>query len=537
MACCWPGAGIGDRQLSGALRVVSRQVTSKHLALLAEMRPLRFPVPRNSSLRVATPVRRSRQRGYAEGLVPLMTLLVYGLLGLLLIAFIASFLLPIAWLKGRWRIAALLCVVGFWGHLYFKNVTAPEEDRTWRRAGWARCEVEQEQLPSSIVVDGFLDEGAALRTRVLYALFAERHLDFIEVKVPQSGADAGRIAYPDGDGESGWFLPSSKGSYVRLQLGKKGDPACVDLPYGLSDRMDRPPFLPDTCIAATYSNAPTARYALSLGTGASRDTRQYGSWVLLDRTTGQPIVRLTTTDTPGRVSSAGLGLSLPARPLVGDCRSPHTIIVDRLIGSDSARQTQLLLVERVDAKPDVTSIDQAASNMPLVRAISEPFLYSEAEEGSLFAPEIRQSEWKLAIEQAFSAGYADYGSTLVDLRARRLISLAPTSRANSYPWQVFAVGEAFLVVSTSPGWYETSSNLMALYSRDGRLLWAVHVEKPGPADIQCTHWWPQAAYITTTDLVLADRCIKLTPDEARALGKDGRGEIWKIPLRSLPGKL
>ena len=480
---------------------------------------------------------RCRQRGYAEGLVPLMTLLVYGLLGLLLIAFVASFLVPFAWLKGKWRIAAVMVVVGFWGHLYREKVTLPKEDGEWRLAGRARCDAEQKQIPLLPVVDGFLDEGAALRKQALRQLFAERHLDFIEIKIPQSGAAAGLIAYPDGDGETGWIVPTSKGAYVRLQLGKKGDPTCVELPYGLSGRMDSPPFLPDTCVTATYSDAPTARYALSLRTGASRESRQYGSWSLVDRTNGQPIVALTTTDAAGGFGSAGIGLSIPGKPHFSDCGAPHTIIVDRLAGSGNVRQTQLLAEERVSAQPEVASIDQADPGIPLVHAVAQTILFSDSEEGVLFSPEIQRSEWESAIERASQVGYADFGTRLVDLRAGKLISLQPTSRDNSYPWQVLSVGESFLVVSTAPSWYTTSANLVALYSRDGKLLWTANVAKPDSHDVRCSGWWPQAAYVTPADLVLVDRCAKLSPDEARASGKDVRGEHWNIPLRSLPGKL
>lgn len=486
-------------------------------------------------MRTAAPVRRGTQQGYAEGLVPLITLMVYGLIGLMLIAFVASIAAPAAWLKGRWRLAVLVVVVGFWGHLYWQKVAQPKARVEWMLAARARCDAERKQIPPLPAVEGFLDEGAALHKHVLWQLFAERHLEFIEIAIPPSGAAAGRIAYPDGDGEEAWVLPTSKGAYVRLQLGKKGDPDCVELPRGLAGRMDSPPFLPDTCVTARYSNAPTARYALSLRPVASPASRRDGAWAFIDRTTGVALMTLTTSDSPQGFIGAGGYLSRPGGPHVSDCSTPHTIIVDRLAGPVNVRPTQLLTDEQVMAQPEVASIDRSDPAIPRVQAVSQTILFNDAEEQALFSLDGR-AKWELAIERAAQVGDADFGRQLVDLRAGRLVSLRPTSRESSYPWEVFAVSGSFLVISSTPSWDRAPANLLASYSRDGSLQWRANVVTPEPRERRCTAWWPRAAYVTATDLVLATRCAKLSPDEWRATHKDGRGELWKIPLSALPGK-
>jgi len=88
---------------------------------------------------------RARQMGYAEGLVPLMTLIIFTLLGVLLIVFVVSFVIPFVWLKGKARIVIVVCVISLWGYVYWSQIGTPEAQKRWRVAGWAQCEKEQAQ--------------------------------------------------------------------------------------------------------------------------------------------------------------------------------------------------------------------------------------------------------------------------------------------------------------------------------------------------------------------------------------------------------
>ncbi|MBG9387425.1 hypothetical protein [Caenimonas aquaedulcis] len=488
----------------------------------------------------APSTRRSTQRGHAEGLVPLMTLLVYGFVGLLLVVFIASLLTPIAWLKGKWRLAVVTCVLVFWGHLYWDNIQRPKDLTKWRQAARAQCDIEQAKLPLSIAVDGFLDEGAAMRKDSLLKLFSERRLKFIEVKVRPSPEVAARVAYPDGDHEGVWAVPDVNTPYVRLELGEKGDPACTALPVGVSSRADRAPFLPDTCITLKPLALPTARYSLTLHPSTAPEPTEYGSWTFINRETGEKLAKLTTVDT---LNSIGSGQVSPrdAQTPYSDCRSPHTVIVDRLTNftgkNDGEHPTQLLEVELVKPNADVASIDASAADVPLLKPVIEQTLYTEQESRELFSPEIGKPEWESSVGRARERGIASYGSRLIVWPERKLVSLTPTAKTNAYPWQVFAVDNGFIVLRTSLSWYETPHNLVARYSRDGSLEWTIRIASQAGGSTKCSHFWPQAVYSTETHLVFADRCGTVSRDQMTEPQKTTHGEVWKVALNSLPGSL
>lgn len=474
-----------------------------------------------------------------------MTLLIYGFLGLLLLVLVASFVLPIAKLKGKWRVTILAGVLAFWGHLYWTKIQKPEELAKWRAAGWLQCDLEQKQLPASFNLDGFVDEGAALRKASLLQLLSERRIKFVEIRVRAGSDGSARIVLPDGDQEPAWTLPTASSPFIRLQLGQVGDPACAALPYGVADRVDRIPFLPDTCITMTGLAVPTARYALTLRPGATPDAKQYGLWALVDRTNSANQMTLTTSDTSDSVSAGQLPRA--GQSSFSDCRSPHTVIADRLGGADRSRfeqWPQLVSLEKRTASPDVVSVSQGTRSVPLLVPEIESTQYSEDETSLIFSPEGHKSAWEQAVNKARVFGSASHGANLLDWSNRRLVTLAPTATKDPYPWQVFAVNNGFIVLPTSRSWYDTESSLVARYSRDGAFLWAVRIAKPSSSTWSawsawsaCSHFTPRAVYATASHLILASTCTKLTREQVTVQGKDTSGQLWKVPLRALPGNV
>jgi hypothetical protein len=478
---------------------------------------------------------RSRQRGYAEALVPLMTLIVIGALAVLLVTLILSFVLPTRLLKGKARISAVAVVALIWVALFWRYVGEPELYKKWRRATIEDCRAELAHIPELIRVDGFLDEGAALRKDMLLQLFSERGLSFVEIRVRQSNGKAPHIVYPDGDFESSWTLANPRTSTVRLELSADDDPACTALPDRLEERITQPPFLPNTCIKLTYLDAPTARYVLQLQPAAPLPSRKQGRWQLVDRLNGQMIASLPTVD-PLSGIPASRKLSSDARRPVNDCRSPHTVLVDRLRSARPAAEplnSQVLAREEIQATTDVIAISTSSTKLPEVVADAEETLWTEEEEQMLFNPELHQNGWREAVATAKKQGRAPYGSQLLDWDKKKLVSLKPTTQ-DPYPWKVFSDGNGFFAVSTSPSWYERSSNLLVRYRRDGTLAWSVRVLTPSTPKHTCQKFWPQAVYATSSHLVLADRCQKLSYDQQKKTGKRVIGERWSIPLNALP---
>ncbi len=471
----------------------------------------------------------------------LITLAIYGVIGLLALTFVASFVVAMRGPTGRRRQVAVGTVVSFWSVLFWHFILGPANESSWRVAGQQLCESEKLRFPKTFAVDGFLDEGALIRKSSLLQLLSDRRLNFIEIAVRRKSDGTGSIAYPDGSQESEWTVPKGSSPYVRLELGRVGDPACAVLPYGLAERVDRFPFLPDTCITMSGMAQPTARHTLSLRPSALPALRRFGSWVLTDRFTGSPELSLTTADTSD-FANAGQ-ISGDTQSSSHGCLTPHTEIVNRLVGPGplSAVQTpQVMRAERLTANADVISVNQSAKSIPLIVPEIESAAYDEDESVALFSPQVRKSDWEAAIRRAKEFGYSNYGESLLDWPNRKLIKLVPTQIENPYPWEVFAVNQGFIVLPTSPNWHDAPSSLVARYSRNGALLWAIRVTKPArawPAWKGCARWWPQAVYTTATHLVLASRCTKLTQDQITVPGKDTSGQLWKIPLQSLPGEV
>lgn len=145
-------------------------------------------------------------------------------------------------------------------------------------------------------------------------------------------------------------------------------------------------------------------------------------------------------------------------------------------------------------------------------------------------------DWQATVEAARASGIAAYGTRILDLPRRKLVALDVVDRGSSRPqaWEAVAVGDGFIAVTRRSDWTLAASNVLVRYRRDGTVAWSVRVATPSSGR-RCTKFWPQAVYTTKTHLVVADRCIgKLSYDEQRATGKAEAGEIWRIPLASLP---
>lgn len=486
---------------------------------------------------------RFKQRGFADGLAPLMILMLYGLVGLIVIAVLASVALPLFTLKGKARAIALLAVAIFWTGLGWEKVVQPNRVRQQeidsRTTAYSLCRAGLRSLPNAFQVDGFLDGGAAIRKQSILSLFGERNLRFVEIQVRRNWGMPPQIAYPDSDVDSGWQVSSPEGTFIRLELGRRGDPNCLmTLPYGIAGHIDRPPFLPDTCMTANPSDAPSARYEVAFEKSDSLHNQPFAAWTFIDRTTGNRLASLTTVDKPNAVSAGRL--NKPEGPRFDNCQSPHTILVDRIIGPQSGEHLapQVLREHLIVAKVKPTEVEAAQKIIPEVHISETPTLYSEQESALLFNPTSHHSEWELAVATAKEKGWASFGSRLLDWRERRLVSLAPLAEGNSYPWNVLAVGDGFLVFSTNAPWREGVPNLLIRYASNGSFDWALRITRSAGAPLDPTcRFEPRAASISGDFLLLSKNCTKLAYADVKVPGKDITGLILKIPLKALPGKI
>lgn len=463
--------------------------------------------------------------------------LIFGALAVFwLLVILGSLAIPFVFATGWWRLVILLPIVGFWGYQYREQFQKPEAMAKWRLTGLEQCRSESKALPNLIPTDGFLDEGVGVSDEIILALFSERQLDFVEIYFPNTNTIfRNRIEL---DTAKALVQP-----YIHLTLSKKGDPHCVRLLGAPEGKERRVPFLPDTCLTATYQNEPTARYAIRLEHAAEPESKLYGRWTLIDRVTSTPIASVTTTETRNPI----LGTRALYKPedvrRLADCPSPQAVLVNRFVGTKPGTgkltEEQLVRIESSKASIDVMKIDAPDRQLRLITVEAERAFYDAKEERLLFSQEIFEDGWKAAMDEALQRGVASFGSKLLLLPARKLISLELTGDGRGYPWEVFAVNDGFFVVRTSPSWYETDKNLIARFDRSGTFIWAVNLKEPHLFDSQCSFFSPRSIYVTTEHLVLATKCKELSYEERRQMNtsKVSMGEKWKIPLRSLPGRL
>lgn len=448
-------------------------------------------------------ISQKRQQGYAEALVPLMTLIVIGFGILLAASFVVSLLLPLK-LKGHAKKIGLTVVIVFWGWQCWTHFGKKKYEEEMRLAARAHCENELNSIPSVINLEGFLDDAAALRISTLRKLFEERRLKFIEVRVQSHWNKPPSIAYPNGQGESGWEIKQPVNSYIRLELSNKDNPLCLELPYGIKSEINRPPFLPNTCIAGTALEKPTARYRLHLEEKGNPKDSKFGTWVLLDSETNMRLVSLTTSDKHEKIAPGGIAPVEHSKST--DCGSPNTTIVNRFLNTNDTQVSPQLLTTKVitaDISPDILSADPSTHRTYATETVLE---HSVKEASHLYNPEIYLEQWQQSVEKAQRNRWAGYGSKLVDWKNQQLLSLKV--KQDTWPWHVLATEAGFFVFSTSREWQSNDENLLVHYTPDGKLVRAVRIEtdsaqKENP---MCGQFMPRAIELTEDRIKLISGC-------------------------------
>jgi len=434
--------------------------------------------------------------------------------------------------KGKLRIPAILVVVAFWGWLYQVKIAMPirasTEETNFRTSAWRQCESDLANLEASYPVDGVLDEAASLRKRQVLQLLSERKLNFVEFKVQKfEGAQPGN-SYANSES---WLVPRSGGSFVRVELGKIGDTHCdKDLTYVTEGRTQKPPFLPDTCVKTSFSDVSTARYAVTHKAGGHTANPKYNDWQLVDRQQNKVLARLTTIDQSERAST-GQDLSRPPARSLSDCRSPHTLLADRLVGIDQsiAGHPQLVSMTTVQANVSPKSLDIKVSSAPKVQATAELTALNEEEDRQIFQPYIAKQGWINAVDQAKRTGWGTYGPQLLDWKNRRLITLR-LMEGNSYPWVSSSGDDGFWVRSTGPDWYQRPDNLIARYTADGQLLWTASVVG---TEVEVL---PEGCQMIPYAMAFDAKFVSLHKP-CRSAKSTREGLVWRIKRTDLPKKV
>ncbi|WP_316674720.1 hypothetical protein [uncultured Tolumonas sp.] len=447
-----------------------------------------------------------------------------------LLALVTSIVLPLRKLKGAGQVAVILLVLVFWGVVYWKNLGGGSDfaERDWRVASRNVCEKETASFPHWFRIDSFVDEATIIRTQSVLLLLSERGLKFVEIRVGKNQSSKGFIAFGDSQGDGYWETGVAEGSYARLELGKKGDVSCTELPSHVKGHESELPFLPDTCIKVTYSNKATSRYALEL-TPSHYSTwssaRKYGAWTLTDREKNQQLATVTTSDT-STFRPVGFVTDLlnidPIRGPSQDCRTASNAIINRILAPELPRgdYPQLLRLDK-EITSNTPLFDANNSAIPKVSTVEQGVKYSDKDIDLLFGSENSHALWIKAIDQAKNSGWGNFGHYLIDWKERVIRTLQPPKW-----WMVQAVNDGFIAYSFSAQSWSAEGGLILRYASNGKLDWSARVLPPKSPSGKCNRFEPRAIYTEGTDLILADKC-----------GEGDIGAKWLIRIRDLPGKL
>ncbi|GAB2904542.1 hypothetical protein GCM10027046_37660 [Uliginosibacterium flavum] len=398
-------------------------------------------------------------------------------------------------------------------------------------------------MPQSLEIDSFIDEGAALRGDLIYELLLKRNLKAIYVQPqPTDDGKALRYAYPDGDHIGRFTYPaaiapkSASAKYIKLELhnGEEGNCLPADwTPLYIQDRYKKPPALPKTCLAYSFTDNPQTQYSLRYNKSQKIAGEQFGTWSIVDLLANQPIASLTTVDLPPSVNSGG----------PSDCRSPYTVLAWRIKPDPSRRNLFAVKQSIVVASPSFLELIDQKESLPLVqtRTTKTPFVKGEWEAGS--SNTALHARWQEAVDEGIRSGVGHYdgqdaghwfssdyriyegahgSGRILDWGQRNLIGLqlveTGTQIRTGINWDVSASEGGFLVFTRE--WKKGENPLVARYNINGSLDWAIQI--PGAPVINGCGFGPRQALSTDTEILLKQPSCN-----------NKEGTVWRLPKEDI----
>lgn len=219
---------------------------------------------------------------------------LYLIAGLVLIAFIGSFLWSATAFKGKKRTVVLTVVVVFWAGFYWNTHGRSASRYKWERNANEICAAEPDNSLESQDIDSLVDENTVLTPDSVLFLLSQNNLKSVEVRVGKSTDrnDSSTFGH-----DYSWKKNDVEKLYAKLELSKKGDPACVALPHDAAGHESHIPFLPDTCVKASFLHEPSSRYSLEFAPAHYSDwplMSKYGAWTIIDKQTNKKLATATT---------------------------------------------------------------------------------------------------------------------------------------------------------------------------------------------------------------------------------------------------
>lgn len=406
-----------------------------------------------------------------------------------------------------------------------------ERRQKLRRMAVDRCDAEVKLLPDNFDITSFIDEGASLRSDLIYELLVRRGVQAIYVQpilgIPgKDGRKFLRYGLPNGDGSGDWeYKPAGRSAapFIKLELASSESGRCSPNPEfsrpidGLRDRYSRPPLLPSTCLAISTTDKPDTQIVLRYLPGKDIGDEKFGRWAFVNIAIGKVIASLTTDDNPPNIGSeARDGAS-------SDCRSPYTVLPWRIRPRFSNGGEHLVQMQDVAPNPPIRELwKQKGTLATIVPTVTRTFTPRQGsdEYKVLFGEDIYPIAWNRAVAEAVSTGQGHYVQSILDWDTKTLRRLRDEYMMKNWLGVKVRAAENGYFVFGDDWRGARAEQLLARYNRDGKLDWAVKLATTGP---EC-YGGPHAVQATPKRIVL------ISPPCDGGVG----GTNWEIEKTEIP---
>jgi hypothetical protein len=342
----------------------------------------------------------------------------------------------------------------------------------------AQCEGELRQIDDEYIVDSLLLDTNFSEINTIERLLGDSGIRFVELK-----ANRFKLPYDEAERWGVWLLPGNGGKtydvnpdtkYVRFELSKAGDPHCDASSHNRLDIKLQAPFAPDACIRVTTDQKSLASHAIKAL--PATDGTDFIRWTLLEQSSGNALVALTSSDRPDRPEgSSGGGKSRSVKYGKISCFGPYFTLPQALGGIPGHATPSLSLVRRrieprlVDLNSDSViwseiNVDAAEAPKAEAQSIKDTALFGEG--------------WRTAYAKAQSSGYASVDRELIDYKAGELLSLGTLKFEKELSYPHTTASKHGFAILFNPG----SGMHLARFALNGELEWQGIIRIKGDPD-------------------------------------------------------
>ena len=354
----------------------------------------------------------------------------------------------------------------------------------------AQCAGEIQNVADEYYIDSLLLDANMVDQFTLKHLLGDRGVRSVELR-------AGRLKGRNKDERDTWGVVAVSGDsssrlevgansqFVRFDLAPKGESLCSNADgFSVGGNGPDSPFAPNTCLRATPDKNSFASHAIKAlpandGTGFIR-------WSLVEQSTGNVLVALTSSDSPNSPIRQGGGSKNEwkiAKFGEVSCRQAYFTLTNALRGKPQNTRQSLSLVRR-KIEPRIVDLS------------SDAITWSEIRVDEIEAPEAGKTgaertspwgkDWEIAYRKAEVEGFADVGDELIDYKAGELLSLGHLKYEDKWiqPTYAGASSSGFAFVFGRPDGIR-----LVRYNFDGELQWQGKIRVNGRDNSVAT--WPE----------------------------------------------